>query len=495
MAGTGKSTIARTIAHTFAEQKRLGASFFFSRGEGDLGRTRRLFSSIALQLAKSSATLKGFIADAIAERDDISQQFLREQWEHLIFRPIEKLGNCQHEPLDLVIVIDALDECEDESDMRTILQLLTQVKNVTRNRLRFLFTSRPEIPIRLGFKQMPQVLHQDLILHDLPSSMIEHDISIFLRHEFDRIREAHEIPSGWPSEQDIKVLIEKTGRLFIFAATACRFIGDEADLPTERLSIVIADKTAYHSQIKELDKIYIQVLKRCVSQSAENSERKRQHERFRMVVGLNIALFDTLPATALAGLLSTEVQRVEVTLRPLHSVLHVPGHEADPIRLLHPSFREFLFDKQRCVEQSFWIDEKETHRKTAKQCLHLMLKALKRDICGLERPEILRSEIPTSVIDQRIPAHIQYACCYWVSHLREAGEFYGNDTVLHDDGLVEAFFRTSYLFWLEALSLIGRIPDAVRALITLQQMSQVCSNTPRFIHKSSNLHSNSKSKA
>jgi hypothetical protein len=32
LAGTGKSTIARTVARRYFEQKRLGASFFFSRG-------------------------------------------------------------------------------------------------------------------------------------------------------------------------------------------------------------------------------------------------------------------------------------------------------------------------------------------------------------------------------------------------------------------------------------------------------------------------------
>ena len=32
MAGTGKSTIARTVAHEFSSRNRLGASFFFSPG-------------------------------------------------------------------------------------------------------------------------------------------------------------------------------------------------------------------------------------------------------------------------------------------------------------------------------------------------------------------------------------------------------------------------------------------------------------------------------
>jgi hypothetical protein len=40
MAGTGKSTISRTVAQSFHDKDQLGASFFFKRGEGDRGRAK-----------------------------------------------------------------------------------------------------------------------------------------------------------------------------------------------------------------------------------------------------------------------------------------------------------------------------------------------------------------------------------------------------------------------------------------------------------------------
>src|SRR4051812_35992052 len=40
-AGTGKSTIARTVATTLEKAKQLGASFFFSRGGGDIGKANK----------------------------------------------------------------------------------------------------------------------------------------------------------------------------------------------------------------------------------------------------------------------------------------------------------------------------------------------------------------------------------------------------------------------------------------------------------------------
>src|SRR5271155_4641747 len=65
MAGTGKSTIARTVARTFYDQDRLGASFFFSRGEVDVSHSAKFVTSIAAQLAGKSVAFKRSIYKAI----------------------------------------------------------------------------------------------------------------------------------------------------------------------------------------------------------------------------------------------------------------------------------------------------------------------------------------------------------------------------------------------------------------------------------------------
>jgi hypothetical protein len=78
MAGTGKSTIAYTVARAYFEQGRLAASFFFSRGGGDVGHAGKFITSIAVQLANNIPALKRNICDAITERDDIISQSLRD---------------------------------------------------------------------------------------------------------------------------------------------------------------------------------------------------------------------------------------------------------------------------------------------------------------------------------------------------------------------------------------------------------------------------------
>ena len=154
MAGTGKSTIARTVARLFADEGQLGASFFFKKGEGDRGTAGRLFTTIAKDLMAHVPGLKSGIAKAIYADPGISDKALKEQFEKLIVQPLSELRQAPPNVLGLVIVIYALDECEQDEDIKIILQLLARTKCLGPISLRTFVTSRPELPIRLGFKQM-----------------------------------------------------------------------------------------------------------------------------------------------------------------------------------------------------------------------------------------------------------------------------------------------------------------------------------------------------
>jgi len=193
MAGTGKSTIARTVARKFYDQGRLGASFFFSKGEGDISHAGKFFTSIAVQLANKSAIFKRYICEAIAEHGDIASQTLSDQWNHLIRLPLSKLEPGSFEP-SLLLVIDALDECESDSDTQGIVRLLAEAKLLGMVKLRICMTSRPEVPIRYGFQNVPQVTHQDFVLHSISPHIVNHDISTFLKHSLKNIGQKRGLP-------------------------------------------------------------------------------------------------------------------------------------------------------------------------------------------------------------------------------------------------------------------------------------------------------------
>jgi hypothetical protein len=76
LAGTGKSTVAQTIAQKYNKQKSLGASFFFSRGGRDISYAGKFVASIAVQLASSVPTLRQHISDTVSEDTNIASKGL-----------------------------------------------------------------------------------------------------------------------------------------------------------------------------------------------------------------------------------------------------------------------------------------------------------------------------------------------------------------------------------------------------------------------------------
>lgn len=468
MAGEGKSTIARTIARTLTAQKRLAANFFFSRGRGDLSHADKLVSTIAVQLAATSRPLKKYICEAIAEDDSLGRRNMRDQWTKLIYQPISRLGGDLQLPRILVFVFDALDECEGHEDIRKLLQLLSGTKDLAAVQIRVLVTSRPEIPIRLGFRAIPGDMHEDFVLHNIAPHVIQHDIAVFLRHELGNIRDERLLSSDWPNKEKFELLVERSSGLFIYAATVCRFIRDPRWLPVKRLEIVLEGNSEEQAPEQRLDEMYIQVLESSVFGDCNNyKERDLLSRQFRDVVGPIIVLFDSLSTTVLKSLFPTFSERIDLTLEPLKSLLIVPDDRTTPVRLLHPSFRDFLISQERCRAKNFWIDPKKTHRIMAKQCLRLMSNNLKRNICRLERPGTPRHEIKDSVLSKLLPSQLQYACQYWVHHLQ-------NGTIGVDDvRQVYEFLQTHFLHWLEALSLMGKTSEAVLLIKLLESFPEV----------------------
>ena len=465
-AGIGKSTIARTIASSISDQGHFGASFFFSRGGGDLGHAGKFVSTLAYQLAKVSPILKRLICDVIAEQDDITHQDLYNQWKELIIRPLSKMGSSKSH---LVFVIDALDECQNEKDVELILKLFDTAKDLTVVQLRVILTSRPEFTIRSSFQNISGIIHQNLDLHDfdeIPRQDVEHDIFEFTRHELSQIRKAHNLSSDWVDNKIIKRLVEKSDCLFIYAATVCRFIGDQ------HLNPIFHD-VSNSSSIANLDKMYLQILRHVISENLEKKKKNELSRRFKQIVESIVVLFDVLSSTALGDLLSIEKEEMDLTLKFLHSLLNIPKKEDFPIRLLHPSFRDFLLDKERCEDDCFWIDEEVVHFSLAKNCLQLLLNALKRDICHLKSSGHLAREMQTDQIDAYLSKNVQYACRYWVAHLEHVGCDRRNEIGLHDDGLIHLFFQKHFLHWLEALSLMRRISKGVLMIMKLKSLFKV----------------------
>ena len=475
MAGTGKSTIARTVARSFADEGHLGSSFFFKKGEGDRGTASRFFTTIATDLMAHIPDLISGITKAIDAEPAISEKALKDQFEKLILQPLLEIRQAPPNASGLIIVIDALDECDRKEDIQVILQLLARTKNLSPVSLRVFVTSRPDLPIRLGFKQMPNGTYQDLILHNIPKETIEHDISIFLEHELRVLSEQRSLPSDWPSKEQIQALVEMAIPLFIFASTACRYIGDERDNPKKRLEIFLQYQTT--KQVSRLDKTYLPILNHLFDNEDE-IDKERQTSEFREVVGSIVILESPLSIPSLAHLLDIPKEDIKCRLDLLHSVLNIPIDEDIPVRLLHLSFRDFLLDTQKRGKSPFWVNEKKMHEKLASHCLQLLFspKSLRQNMCNLIGPGILRSEVDDQIIGNALSPEIQYACRYWAHHLEQSG---GR---VCDGGLVHNFLKKYFLYWLEAMSLMGEASESIHIIDSLQLLTDVSYSQAFYIY-------------
>jgi hypothetical protein len=358
LAGTGKSTIAHTAARDYFERGRLAASFLFSRGRGDVGNAAKFVTTISIQLAANIPTVKESVCDAILERNNIASLSLADQWRQLVIGPLSKLEVTDaYSPY--LLVVDALDECEGERDVGIILKLLAEVRSLTAVRVRVLITSRPETPIRYGFDQMSEAEHCDFVLHNIEAAVVDQDILIFLEQQLRTIGQKWMCDATWPGKLAICRLVQKSSGLFIWAATACRFIDAGEMFAQDRLVEIIKGSTSDATPEQHLDQIYLSVLQSSIPATFREHEKVRLYSGQGQVLGSLVVSLSALPAASLGRLIGLSKEQVQQTLGKLHAIVDIPKDIPAFLRLHHPSLRDFLLDKNRCRDLNFWVDERE----------------------------------------------------------------------------------------------------------------------------------------
>jgi hypothetical protein len=308
--------------------------------------------------------------------------------------------------------------------------------------------------------------YQDLVLHEVPKITIEHDIYLFLEHELREIQKQRSLSPNWPRRDQIQALVELAVPLFIFAATACRYIADRRDNPTKRLEIVLQYQSASH--VSQLDRTYLPILSQLFDDEDEAGKQRRTSE-FRDIVGSIVVLKSPLSISSLACLLQISKEDIKCRLDSLHSVLSIPDSENLPVRLLHLSFRDFLIDSQKKGKSPFWVDERKIHERLASKCLELLSspEGLRQNMCKLPNLGTLKSGIDEQKRAICSSPELQYACCYWVHHLEQS------DHHIHDGDPIHLFLQEYFLYWLEAMSLIGEAYKCIHIINRLQALAKV----------------------
>jgi hypothetical protein len=458
LAGTGKTTLAYTFTNGCKRRGIPVMSFFCSRDFAERSNPNLIFSSIAHQLAREFPSFGVQLAEILRSNPHLASASVPFQLEELIIKPLRSTRDSFHLCL---IVIDALDECKNESTTSIILSSLSRYISEI-SPLKILVTSRPEQSITSVFAAHSGNLNaasRRLVLHELELGVVQQDIKLFLSSGLQDIAVRYQLDSLWPLEEDIQALANLSFGLFIFAATSIKFVEDQNDSdPQSQLTRLLSGKdlsaSVQSSPHHHLDKLYMQVLTHAFPHVSIQLS-----GRLKTILGSIAFLQQPLSLASLSILLGLAPSAVRKTLVHLCSILILPDSNTQPIQLHHPSFVDFITNVNRCHHVSFKVDSEKQHTLLASLCLQAM-QSLKQDICGVNNPSILNDEIddlPSRIMANILP-HIQYACRHWIFHLTHG---LVSDTLIN---LLEEFCTKYLLYWIEVGSLLGELRNMLVGL-------------------------------
>ena len=466
LAGTGKSTIAQTIAERLFTDGNLGASFFCSRDFEDRSNLHFIFPTLAFQLAHKYPDFRSRLVSLLRSNPDVTHESLYSQMQKMIAEPLRKAG------VSTVVVIDALDECKDDEPSSAILSVLARFVEEIPN-VKFFITGRPEPRIKTGFR-LPLLLDSTnvFVLHDVHPSLIENDIRTFLKHELAELAQRRQL-KGWPSEENIELMCRRAAGLFVYAVATVKFLDSNTHLPERRLDIILRlpGSTAPEGKTRvnprtTLDSLYTSIL-----QAAFGEEEPDVDSKVRAIIGTVVVVVNPLPPLAIAELINLEPKEVVLYLTLIQSMLAISEDFNRPVKPFHKSFSDFVVDPSRCADTRFLVSPGCLHPELTMNCLKLMMGELDQNLLSL--PEYaLNSEVPDlqTRIDARISIALQYACRSWHNHLTET-----RTGITDLIPCLRIFLEVKFLAWLEVLSVLGDIGSASVALEKLMLwLQQVC---------------------
>ncbi|RXW12063.1 hypothetical protein EST38_g13791 [Candolleomyces aberdarensis] len=361
-AGAGKTCIQRSVAEECLAGTILGGSFFFGR---DSGRDSAdgLVATLAHQFCSAIPGFREAVLRNIALDISIFSKSLLVQLQHLIFDPLEDIGENQEWIQPKVVIVDGLDECRDTAQRKQVIYVLHALTQRSTFPFCVIVSSRPELDILTTFAEEP--LWSNLKKFRLHGYASDDDILFYLVEEFSRIRKTHPaghfLPANWPGRKLLRMLVGMASGQFIFVSTLINYVGNSKGHPSVLLNnvlmAVINAPMALHNPFADLDALYTQILS--VSGINRTLLRLILHaipEIWRIVetnslltesegpkLGPSPLMLDTffelLPGTT------------NIILSQLAGLIHVPNHHqthgAGYIRFYHKSMEDYLKAPER----------------------------------------------------------------------------------------------------------------------------------------------------
>jgi len=467
LAGTGKSTIAQTVSERMFADDCLGASFFCSRVFEDRSNLHSIFPTLAFQLAQKYPDFRSSLIPLLQSDPEVVHESLQDQMQKFLINPLSSAN------ISTIIVIDALDECVDKDPESAILLVLGRLVSEVPG-VKFFVTSRPERHIMSGFHgTLLKGITNTFILHHVEPSTINEDIHRFFKHKLSKLAQQHGGMDGWPSDKELNLLCQRAAGLFVYAVATVNFLDHHLQDPSDQLEVIMAfpESTAHEGDTElgvytSLDSLYMSIFEKSF-----HKNKPKDDALVRSILSAVVMAANPLSVSAITTLMGFRHTQVQRPLELLQSLLILPEDPHHPIQPFHKSFPDFIMDSTRCSDKRFYISS-DYHSELALCCLELMGKSLKKNMCSIPN-YALNSEVKDlmkRIEDSGIRGALEYACRSWHKHI--AGMNHRTEKVI---SALTCFLEEKFLFWLEVLSILGAVGNAVHALnVTVKWLTEVC---------------------
>jgi len=431
--GIGKTSLAHSICAHLHDRSQFAGAFFCRRDDPNLSEPKNVLPTLIYKLAETFPPFRKIVADYLRNDPHLTPESMNDS---LFLDLLEKIRKRPND--SLVFVIDAFDECGDDRSRTRLLKHLTGAATRA-SWLKIILTSRPEADIQLFFTQS-SCLGYDLATDQEAS----HDLRTFARGEFAPVGRKWCLSAPWPEESLLNRVISRANGLFIFIKTlvlALKHCGD----PTKFLEAASEDSAG--AGLDALYGLYSSIL--------ESRVEHRKTEFQRMIgVLLTAAPHRALCEKTIAELSGVEPNLIEMWVNELSSLLYRDEGANGGIRIRHLSISDFLVSDH--CPRGYRINLQDANMQLGIACLETMVRQLRFNICGLEDSRLANADIkdlPSRIIES-IPDYLEYSSLYWSNHLCFAPN---NNAPIVWEYLEKFFEGPCPLFWIEVLSILGRV--------------------------------------
>jgi NACHT domain len=346
------------------------------------------------------------------------------------------------------LIVDALDECE--TDLPRLLNLITRTASIS-PRVKWIVSSRnePDIEARLRLDNAQMRLSLEL-----NEEHVSRAVEMFI--DF-KVFKLPLITDDSALQETVRGQIyAKSNGTFLWAALVLKELE-----PVESWDVL----NVLQEMPSELEPLYDRMLRQVQQLQRKDPEFCRLVLSTMTLAYRPLHLLEVGALSDLPKQISTDLDKVIKVVNKCGSFLTIRENRT---YFIHQSAKDFLLEK--AFDRIFPSGKAEVNYTIFSRSREVMSRTLQRDIYTLHAPGFPIDKVEPPVPDPLAAA--QYSCLYWVDHLLDCDR---EDIInnLKDGASVHQFLSTSYIYWLEALSLMKSLPDSIVIIMKLENWLQV----------------------